>query len=131
MRKFFKYVTLVPLALIFLAFALANRGEVTIAFDPFESGGAASPKIVLPLFLVLIGTAMLGVLVGGFASWLGQGRHRKALRQARADLGHLRDESDALRKELRAAKTAAHNTLSSQAALGAPQNPALPPPQAA
>lgn len=131
MRKFLKYVTLVPLALVFLAFAMANRHNVTIAFDPFALDGAASPKLTAPLFLALIGVAMLGVLFGGMAVWLGQGRHRKALRRARAELAQSRDEAEALRKELRAAKTQGQARRGAEAALPLSTHPALPPPRAA
>jgi hypothetical protein len=37
MRKFFTGVVLIPLGLIFVVFAVANRHWVTVSFDPFNS----------------------------------------------------------------------------------------------
>ncbi|MCI4678062.1 LapA family protein [Rhodoblastus acidophilus] len=97
MRTFLRVLVLAPLALIFLAFAMANRQNVVVSFDPFSGGDIPSPQIVLPLFMVLIGATMFGVVLGGFATWLGQGRHRKALREARAQVQALRNEIESLR----------------------------------
>ena len=49
--------------------------------------------MALPLFVVVFATLMLGVLIGGFASWIGQGRHRRAARQARAEVERLRADA--------------------------------------
>ncbi|MBV8564699.1 MAG: LapA family protein, partial [Methylobacteriaceae bacterium] len=42
---------------------------------------------------VLFAALMLGVLVGGIASWLSQGKHRRAARQYRAEAARLRAEA--------------------------------------
>jgi uncharacterized integral membrane protein len=102
MRNFLKFLVLAPLALILLVFALANRQTVTVSLDPFNNGDIPSPQIVLPLFLVLIGATALGVLLGGFAVWLSQGRHRKALRDAKGQIEVLRGEKESLRTQVRA-----------------------------
>jgi uncharacterized integral membrane protein len=107
MRNFLKILILAPLALIFLAFALANRQNVTISFDPFNSGDIPSPQIVLPLFIVLIGVTMVGVLLGGFAVWMRQGRHRKALRDAKGQIEVLRGEKESLRAQIKASQASA------------------------
>ncbi len=84
MRRFLKFLVLAPVALLFLAFALANRQNVTVSFDPFNSGDIPSPQLVMPLFILLIAATMFGVVLGGFATWVRQGRFRKAARAARA-----------------------------------------------
>ncbi len=99
MLRFFKLILIVPLAILFLAFAFANRHIVTVAFDPFPSGDIPAFALQMPLFVALILAAMLGVVAGGFAVWLTQGRHRRALRALRAD-------TDKLRSDLAAAKAA-------------------------
>jgi len=53
MRKFFTAVVVVPLGVIFIVFAVANRHLVTVSFDPFNSSDP-SVAIRLPLFIVII-----------------------------------------------------------------------------
>jgi uncharacterized integral membrane protein len=89
MRKFLNAVVWIPLALIFVVFAVANRHPVTVSFDPFNSNDPAL-GVTLPLFVVIIAVAILGVVAGGFATWFGQRRWRRAARRHEADAHELR-----------------------------------------
>jgi uncharacterized integral membrane protein len=93
MVRFLKLVVIAPFAIVLLIFAFANRHFVTVSFDPFASGDTAAFTIEAPLFIVLILTAMLGVVAGGLATWLAQGKHRRAARQARAEAERWRAEA--------------------------------------
>src|ERR1700733_11830563 len=84
MRKFFTALIVIPLALIFVVFAVANRHFVTVSFDPFNSANP-SISVSLPLFVLIIAIAVLGVIAGGLATWFGQRRWRRAARQHEAD----------------------------------------------
>lgn len=97
MRKIVNTVVIVPLALVLLAFALANRRFVTLSFNPFDSGDSAL-ALTLPLFVIIIAAAMLGVLAGGLAVWFGQRRHRKAARWLEAEAAQVRTELAELRR---------------------------------
>jgi uncharacterized integral membrane protein len=99
MRKFFSALIMVPLAIVLIVFAVANRHFVTVSFDPFNS---ASPAVgaSLPLFVVITLVAILGVIAGSIATWLRQGHWRRAARlheaearRARADLADLRAQT--------------------------------------
>ena len=105
LRNVLKLILIAPLAVIFLSFDLANRQNVLISFDPFNSGDISLPQVELPLFVVLIGAVMLGVVLGGFAVWLRQGRFRKQVREAKAKLESLRNENDALRAQVSGSKS--------------------------
>jgi uncharacterized integral membrane protein len=105
MRKFLTALIVIPLALIFLVFAVANRHFVTVSFDPFNSADPAL-SVALPLFVLIIAIAVLGVIAGGLATWFGQRRWRRAARQheadartARAQLAELRSQAAGLRGE--------------------------------
>jgi uncharacterized integral membrane protein len=74
---------------IFVVFAVANRHLVTVSFDPFNSNDPAL-GVTLPLFVVIIAVAILGVVAGGSATWFGQRRWRRAARQHEADARELR-----------------------------------------
>jgi uncharacterized integral membrane protein len=89
MRKFFTALVLIPLGLIFVVFAVANRHLVTVSFDPFNS---SDPSIGfrLPLFVIIVGVAIAGVVAGGSATWFRQRHWRRAARQHEADARQAR-----------------------------------------
>ena len=84
MRKFLTAMVLIPLGLIFVVFAVANRHFVTVSFDPFNSTDP-SIAVSLPLFVIIIAVAILGVAAGGMATWFRQRHWRRAARQHEAD----------------------------------------------
>ena len=53
MRKFFTALVLIPLGLIFIVFAVANRHLVTVSFDPFNSRDP-SIAVTLPALAVVV-----------------------------------------------------------------------------
>ena len=103
MRKFLTALIVLPLGLILAAFAVANRHFVTVSFDPFISDDPAL-SITLPLFLLLILVAALGVVAGGSAVWLGQRRWRRAARRNDAEARAVRAELADLRAQAAAGK---------------------------
>jgi len=84
MARFFKWLLLLPIIVIGLALALANRQPTTIYFDPFPNGGVNGPQISAPFFLILFVALMVGVVIGGVATWVGQGASRRAARSRQA-----------------------------------------------
>ena len=96
MRKFFTGLVLIPLGVIFVVFAVANRHAVTVSFDPFNSTDP-TVAVTLPLFVVIIAVAILGVAAGGSATWFRQRRWRRAARQHEADALRARAEIADLR----------------------------------
>ena len=84
MRKFFTGLVLIPLGVIFVVFAVANRHPVTVSFDPFNSTDP-SLGVRLPLFVVIIAVAILGVVAGGAATWFRQRHWRRAARRHEAE----------------------------------------------
>jgi uncharacterized integral membrane protein len=96
MRKFFTAVVLIPLGLLFVVFAVANRHLVTVSLDPFNSTDP-SVGFTLPLFVVIIAVAILGVAAGGSATWFRQRHWRRAARQHEADARQARTQLADLR----------------------------------
>ena len=103
MRKFITGLIVVPLALIFTVFAVANRHFVTVSFDPFNTVDPAL-AVSLPLFALIIGMAILGVVAGGLATWFGQHHWRRAARQHAADARGARAELESLRSATMASR---------------------------
>jgi uncharacterized integral membrane protein len=91
MRKFLTALILVPLAIIIILFAVANREIITLSFDPFDS---AQPAFALkaPLFVMFSGFVALGVLIGGLATWINQRKWRARARKAERAAVALREQ---------------------------------------
>src|SRR2546421_5594343 len=99
LRKIFTALIVIPLALLIVLFAVANRAPVTVSLDPF---GGAPPmlSVSLPLFLLLLIVLILGVIVGGIAAWTRQSRWRRRSRRLAAELKASRAENESLRRQL-------------------------------
>ena len=100
-RKIVTFVIVVPLAVVIIAFAVANRELVMVSFDPFTNVNPAYAA-TLPLFILIFVLVILGVIVGGIAAWLGQAHWRRAARQGDAENRLLRQELGALRNRFAA-----------------------------
>jgi uncharacterized integral membrane protein len=95
LRKIVAALILVPLAVIIIAFAMANRQVVTVSLDPF-SASAPAASLTLPLFALVIVLLIIGVLIGGIAAWLRQGRWRRTARRLEREVNELHARLDAL-----------------------------------
>ena len=84
MRKFFTALVVIPLGVLFIVFAVANRHLVTVSFDPFNTVNP-SVAVTMPLFVAIIVVAILGVAAGGTATWFRQRHWRRAARQHEAE----------------------------------------------
>lgn len=91
MRSLLNWILFLPVALIVLIFAVINRQSVNVILDPFGSD-IPGLRFEAPLFAVLFLALALGVIVGAAVTWVRQGRHRRALREARTEIAHLRAE---------------------------------------
>jgi uncharacterized integral membrane protein len=82
-------LVLLLLALVLIAFAVANRQIVTVSLDPFDQG---DPALVLsqPMYLLVFAVLIGGVLLGGCAAWLRQAGWRARARRAEAQANRLR-----------------------------------------
>lgn len=96
MRKFFTALVVIPIFVLLVVFAVANRHFVTVSFDPFNSADP-SVAVTLPLFVVIIVVAILGVAAGGIATWFRQRHWRRAARQHEAEARRARSETVDLR----------------------------------
>jgi len=110
-------IILVPLAIVIVALAVANRSPVTVSFDPIN---IADPLFVMqvPLYLLMLALLIGGVVIGGIAAWLKQGRWRRQSRRLAYELRHANDENRDLKQRLKNAETLAAEATASGAALG-------------
>lgn len=101
LRKIFNAMVLLPLAIVVVIFAVANRHLVTVSFDPFNGADPAF-SLSMPLFVVILLAAIAGVAAGGSATWLRQRHWRRAARAHERDAREARGRLD----ERRAARFA-------------------------
>ena len=95
-RKLVLALVLIPLAVILVAFAVANRQTIVVSLDPFDEAHPAL-VVVLPLFALALLMVIAGVIIGGVAAWLKQSKWRRAARIAEREARELRAEVDRLR----------------------------------
>jgi uncharacterized integral membrane protein len=106
-RTFLKALILVPLAVVLILFAVANRQWTEVSLDPFSS----DPPVLgvhLPLFLIILLALIFGVIVGGVAAWLGQGKWRRVARRLEAELRDARADAKGWRLRAEAEQAAAN-----------------------
>jgi uncharacterized integral membrane protein len=101
LRRAWKYLIGVPIAVVLLTLAVINRHGVRLVLDPFRP---EEPMIslVLPFYVYLIGAVLVGVVIGGAATWLAQARWRRSARRRGAEARRWQAEADRLTRERQA-----------------------------
>lgn len=98
-RKLATALILVPVGILLVAFAVANRGAVLVSLDPFNDARPAF-TLPVPLFALPVAGLIAGVLIGGAAAWIRQGRWRRAARLAQTRARDLNAELDGLKRSM-------------------------------
>ena len=96
-RKIVKAFILIPLAIVIVSLAVANRQVVTVSFDPFDQIHPAF-SVALPLYVLILALVIAGVVIGGVAAWLRQGKWRWRARLAESQAHDLQVENDRLKR---------------------------------
>ncbi|MBW4962135.1 LapA family protein [Sulfitobacter sp. CW3] len=84
--RYVRYLCIAIFALALIAVALANRSMVSLRLLPTEVSGffAIDPELNVPLFIVILGSIVAGLLVGFVWEWIREYNQRaEAARQAR------------------------------------------------
>jgi hypothetical protein len=84
-----------PLAVLLIAFAIANRRPVTLSFDPF-SQVAPALGVEMPLWAVAFIPLLIGVVLGGIASWTATAERRIRRAAQQREASKARDIPDPL-----------------------------------
>lgn len=97
--RYLKFAFLGVVGLALLTLALANRGAVTLRILPEEMGAylGFGWAVDLPLFLVVFGGIVAGLLIGFVWEWFREHKHRAGAAQARRDAARLEREVAKLR----------------------------------
>lgn len=90
LNRLFTVLITIPIAIVLIALSVANRAPVQFSLDPFSADNPAL-TVTMPLFLLLFITLLIGLVVGGAATWLGQHRYRKAAKASSREAKQLRN----------------------------------------
>lgn len=99
--QYVKYVFLAVLAVLLILVALANSSLVTLRVLPETMAGFLgwSWQVTLPMFVVILGAIIVGLLIGFVWEYLREHKHRAAARQERREKEELRRENAKLRSD--------------------------------
>ena len=84
--RYVRYLCIAIFAIALISVALANRSMVSLKLLPTEVSGffAVNPEMQVPLFIVILGSIIAGLLVGFVWEWIREYNQRaEAARQAR------------------------------------------------
>ena len=98
LKRIFSVLIAFPIAIFLVALAVINRHEVRMVLDHFKPQ-APSLAVELPLYIYLFGALLLGVVIGGMAVWMGQGRWRKTARVRAHEVRLWQSEANRLARE--------------------------------
>lgn len=87
-----------PLGAVLVAIAVSNRQPVALILDPFKPESPAL-SIELPFYAYLLGALVVGVILGGVATWMGQSRWRQTARAQGQRAARWQAEADRLTRE--------------------------------
>lgn len=97
--RYIKYLFLGTTAIVLIVVALANRGMVTLQLLPEGLAGlfGRSFQVQLPLFVVIFGGIVVGLLIGFVWEWLREHKHRVAAVRKTREVGQLSREVSRLK----------------------------------
>ncbi len=107
--KLVSWVFLALLAIIVITLSVGNKDVVTFSLFPL-------PFVMdIPLYLLILGGALIGLVLGAFRTWLSDGKLRRELRELKrenlkleGDLGRLNAN---LKEKEQEAQSASADTL--------------------
>ncbi len=77
--KLFYRLMFIPVAAVFVIFAVANRHVLTLNLWPLPL------EIDLPVYIAVLGALAAGMAIGGSAQWLSDGKWRRRARAGRRE----------------------------------------------
>lgn len=99
--RYIRYASIAIFALALILIALANRQVVEVQILPSELGGmaAVNPSYQVPLFLVMFGGILAGLVIGFIWEWIREAKERAAAARQAREMQRLRAEVRRLKGE--------------------------------
>ena len=116
LRRIVLLLVAFPAAALLITLAIANRHAVRLVLDPFRPE-APVVSMMLPFYGYLFGTLFIGILLGGTAVWMGQGRWRRTARNRAQEAMRWQAEADRLSRERDATVVASERPVATRGKL--------------
>lgn len=96
-----KNLLLVLILILIVIVAVANRDMASVQLLPAQLADVLNfnYQITLPLFVIILGSMLLGLLLGYFVEWFRERKHRRAVTVKERELTKLESEVQSLRKK--------------------------------
>ena len=90
--RYLRYLILGIIAVALIVVSMANRSAVTLSLlpEPIADLVGYSVSITLPLFIVILGFIVVGILLGFVWEWLREHKHRSAAARAEREAKDLK-----------------------------------------
>lgn len=103
--RYVKYAILAVLAVLLISVSLANRYVVELRLIPeglvdVPGISAFDLSISLPLFVVILGGVVVGVVIGFIWEWLREHKHRRAVTIKSREVRRLEGEVGKMKKDV-------------------------------
>lgn len=120
MIRWLRILFLLVLALVLLTVALAHRDLVTVKLLPdnlaeFVGTEWAGWSIELPLYAVIFGGVVAGLLIGFFWEWLREHKHRAEVRRKAKEVKTLQREVSSLKSKVESTSTPKNDVVTALA----------------
>ncbi len=89
--RFLFWLVVLPLAVAMAFFAVNNHERTFVRFDPLPY------EMQPPLYALILGAILLGLFIGGIATWFGQHKWRVQSRALHRRVKHLEGEIEGFR----------------------------------
>ena len=93
MMRLLKALIVLPIAIVVIAFIVANRHAVVVGFDPIDTTNPAF-ALEMPMFLLVLICVFAGVVIGSIATWFGAGDVRREARTKRIEAARWQREAE-------------------------------------
>jgi uncharacterized integral membrane protein len=98
LRRTFRLLVLLPAVIVLAAIGVANTQGVRLALDPFRPNDPAV-SLELPFYAWLLAAVIVGVVIGGLATWATQARWRRSARRGEAETQRWKAEAERIGRE--------------------------------
>ncbi len=98
--RYVRYFILGVIGLALLMITVANRQIVTVQLEPFGLGAPFPQPVDVPLFIVIFGSALAGLVAGFVMEWIRERKHRRTIHDQQRETSDLRKEVNRLAKKV-------------------------------